>query len=70
MSLFMSLSRQIIVLIPCIIIMSKMFGAIGIWYAAPVSDFIATVLTFNLIKKELNGLKKMDQKVQEDEEMN
>lgn len=70
MSLFMSLSRQIIVLIPCIIIMSKMFGAIGIWYAAPVSDFIATVLTFILIRKELNGLKKMDQKVQEDEEMN
>ena len=66
----MSLSRQIIVLIPCIIIMSKMFGAIGIWYAAPVSDFIATVLTFILIRKELNGLKKMDQKVQEDEEMN
>ena len=50
--------------------MSKMFGAIGIWYAAPVSDFIATVLTFILIRKELNGLKKMDQKVQEDEEMN
>ena len=62
MSLFMSLSRQIIVLIPCILIMSRMFGAIGIWYAAPVSDFIATLLTFFLIGKELKTLDHLDAK--------
>ena len=61
-SLFMSLSRQIIVLIPCIIIMSRMFGAIGIWYAAPVADFIATVLTFVLIGRELKNLEHLHMK--------
>ncbi|WP_410208279.1 MATE family efflux transporter [Fusobacterium sp.] len=62
MSLFMSLSRQIIVLIPCILIMSKMFGAVGIWYAAPVSDFIATLVTLILIKRELKTLKNLEEK--------
>ena len=70
MSLFMSLSRQIIVLIPCIIIMSRMFGAIGIWYAAPVSDFIATVITLILIRRELKTLKRIDERVQADREKN
>ena len=59
LSLFISLSRQIIVLIPCIIIMSKMFGLTGIWFAAPTSDFIATLLTFVLIKREMKQLKQL-----------
>ena len=59
LSLFISLSRQIIVLIPCIIIMSRMFGLAGIWFAAPTADFIATVLTFILIKREMKQLKQL-----------
>ena len=42
LSLFISLSRQIIILIPCIIVMSRLFGLTGIWFAAPTSDFIST----------------------------
>lgn len=57
LSLFISLSRQIIILIPCIIIMSKMFGLTGIWFAAPTSDFISTVITYVLIRKEMKSLK-------------
>ncbi|MDU1911322.1 MATE family efflux transporter [Fusobacterium sp.] len=59
LSLFISLSRQIIVLIPCIIIMSRMFGLAGIWFAAPTADLIATVLTFVLIKREMKQLKQL-----------
>ena len=59
LSLFISLSRQIIVLIPCIIIMSRLFGLAGIWFAAPTADFIATVLTFVLIKREMKQLKQL-----------
>ena len=64
MSFFMSLTRQIIVLVPCIFIMSKLFGVDGIWYAAPVSDFIAAVLTFIFIKLELKHLKELQERVE------
>ena len=61
MSFFMSLTRQIIVLIPCILIMSKLFGVKGIWFAGPTADFIATVLTFIFIKMELKHLKELEE---------
>ena len=62
MSMFMGLSRQIIILIPCIIILAKLFGLNGIWFAAPTSDFIATVITFIFIKRELKHLKELEEK--------
>lgn len=65
LSLFISLSRQIIILIPCIIVMSRLFGLTGIWFAAPTSDFISTVITFILIKREMKILKHL-QKEQEE----
>lgn len=61
MSFFMSLTRQIIVLIPCILIMSKLFGVKGIWFAGPTADFIATVLAFIFIKMELKHLKELEE---------
>ena len=64
LSLFISLSRQIIILIPCIIVMSSMIRMPGIWFAAPTSDFISTVITFILIKREMKILKHL-QKEQE-----
>lgn len=68
MSFFMSLTRQIIVLIPCILIMSKLFGVEGVWFAGPTADFIATVVTFIFIKMELKHLKELEIKVQHKEE--
>ena len=68
LSLFISLSRQIIILIPCIIVMSRLFGLTGIWFAAPTSDFISTVITFILIKREMKTLKHL-QKEQEEMEL-
>lgn len=65
LSLFISLSRQIIVLIPCILIMSRIFGLNGVWFAAPTSDLIATIITFILIRREMRLLKEL-QKEQEE----
>lgn len=65
LSLFISLSRQIIVLIPCIIIMSRMFGVMGVWFAAPTADLISTMLTFFLIKREMRILKGLQREQEE-----
>lgn len=69
LSLFISLSRQIIILIPCIIVMSRLFGLTGIWFAAPTSDFISTVITFILIKREMKTLKHLQKKQEEMEKL-
>lgn len=59
LSLFISLSRQIIILIPCIKIMGKLFGLTGIWFSAPVADFLSTALTYFLIRREMSILKEL-----------
>lgn len=48
-SIFLSLSRQVIFLIPLLIIMSEWFGLDGIWLSFPISDLLATVVTIVLI---------------------
>ena len=44
-SIFLSLTRQLIFLLPGLILMPLAFGLDGIWYAIPLSDLLATVTT-------------------------
>ncbi len=59
LSFLMSLLRQIIIMIPSLFILSHFFGLNGIWYAAPVSDVLAIIFTFFLIRKEIKTLRKL-----------
>ena len=61
MSFFISFSRQIIVMIPCLIILPIFFGLNGIWYAASTADSIATLITFILVRKEIKKLDKLEE---------
>ena len=45
-SIFLSLTRQFLFLIPCLILFPPIFGVSGAWYAMPVSDGLATVVAF------------------------
>ncbi|MCD8288723.1 MAG: MATE family efflux transporter [Prevotella sp.] len=44
LSIFLSLSRQLIFLIPFILILSRFFGTDGVWAALPCSDGVATIM--------------------------
>ena len=58
-SVFLTLSRQVIFLIPLIVILPRFWQLNGILYAGPISDLISTVLTAIFIVAELarlNGL--------------
>jgi putative MATE family efflux protein len=44
-SIFLSLSRQILFLIPTLLVFPRFFGLQGVWMASPVADFIASILT-------------------------
>lgn len=61
MSFFISLSRQIIVMIPCLVILPIFFGLKGIWYAAPTADSIATLISYILVRKEIKKLNKLEE---------
>ena len=60
-SAILSLSRQIVILIPAMIILSKIFGVIGVLIAGPVADGIAFVLAAFLLIKEVKSLKLTDE---------
>ncbi len=59
-AMVLSLLRQVILLIPMIVILPKFFGLDGVWYAQPVADFLATVITVVILIKELRSYKKDD----------
>ena len=44
-SIFLSLTRQMIFLLPGLIVLPLYYGTYGIWYAIPLSDFLSAMLT-------------------------
>lgn len=57
-SVILSLSRQIVFLIPSMIILSSIFGIMGVLYSGPVADGIAFVLATTLLLFEVKNLNK------------
>ncbi|MCM1109567.1 MAG: MATE family efflux transporter [Clostridium sp.] len=43
-SIFLSLSRQLLVLIPLLLILPRIWGLNGVWYSMPASDLVASVI--------------------------
>lgn len=50
-ALFLSLSRQLVFLLPGIAILPLIFGVEGVWYSMPVSDLLAAILAIWLLVK-------------------
>lgn len=48
-AIFMSLTRQVIFLIPLLLIFPRLFELNGVWGAMPVSDTIATLVTLLML---------------------
>lgn len=53
---FLSLLRQIIVLLPLIFILPHFWGIEGVWIANPISDFVAAVISFIFFRREIRQL--------------
>ena len=56
-ALILTLLRQSIFLIPFIIVLPMFFGLNGIWFSFPISDLLATVVTYFYVRKEISLLK-------------
>ena len=55
-SIAISLSRQLLFLVPLVLVFPKYFGLDGVWYAYPVSDFLSGILAAVLVSIELRRL--------------
>ncbi|ADY56303.1 MATE efflux family protein [Syntrophobotulus glycolicus DSM 8271] len=55
-STILSLSRQVLLFIPLLLILPRFWGMNGVWLTAPISDGIAVLLTAALIFAEMRGL--------------
>ncbi|KYZ78170.1 MATE family efflux transporter [Anaerosporomusa subterranea] len=58
-ALLFTMSRQVLILIPMILLLPKFFGLTGIWLAGPTADVAAAVLTGIYLYRELRTLKVM-----------
>lgn len=58
-SVFMSLSRQVIFLLPFLIILPPLLQLDGVWYAFPVSDFLASLIGMILLIIEMKKINRL-----------
>lgn len=59
MSMLLSLLRQVIILIPLIAILPRFFGVNGAWFAQPIADVIASVVTGVVLFNEVRRYSKI-----------
>ncbi|MBR6373334.1 MAG: MATE family efflux transporter [Victivallales bacterium] len=59
LSIFLSLTRQIIILIPAIIILPRVLGFKGIWWSGPISDLLSALIASIFFVYECRKLRRM-----------
>ena len=56
-AIFLSLTRQLIFLLPCLFILPHYFGTDGVWGSIPVADILATITTGLMLSWQLKKFK-------------
>ena len=56
-AIFLSLTRQLLFLLPCLIILPTFMGAAGIWWSMPISDLTASLVAGVLLYKQFLNFK-------------
>lgn len=63
MGIFISLTRQILFLLPLIVILPMFFGIDGVLFSAPIADFVSAMLALFLVVRKLKQLKEEEEKI-------
>ena len=58
--IWLSLTRQIIFLLPLVLILPAILGIDGVMYAGPVADGMAALVAVLLVRREMKNLKRME----------
>ena len=59
-SIFLSLSRQLIFLLPLMLVMPLFYDINGVWYAIPMADTLSTFVTAYMLYRLIKDFKKQD----------
>jgi len=51
-AILMSLTRQVLYLLPCLLILPHFFGVKGVWYSMPTADLLSSILAAWLLVKQ------------------
>lgn len=57
-AVFLSLTRQLIMLIPFLIILPKFFGVEGVWMSMPMADFLSAAIVAIMLTKQIKKFNK------------
>lgn len=57
-SIFLSLTRQVLFLIPALIICSNIWGLPGVWFASPIADSASVCVAFFLLRQHIKSSNK------------
>lgn len=60
-AVFLSLSRQVLFLLPLLFLMPTFWGIHGVWWSLPFSDFIASVVSGLMLAAQHRAFIKMQQ---------
>ena len=56
-AIFLSLTRQMLILLPCLLILPRFFGTAGVWYSMPVSDVLASLIAMVMLTVQFRKFK-------------
>lgn len=57
-AIFLSVSRQVLILIPCLLILPHYYGQKGVWISMPISDLIASLIAASMLLWQFRQFKK------------
>ncbi|MGI5912206.1 MAG: MATE family efflux transporter [Syntrophomonadaceae bacterium] len=66
----LSLSRQVLFLIPCLLILPHFWGIEGVWRTGPIADLLSVALTATLIFFEMKKLRQDEEKIKSENQIN
>jgi Na+-driven multidrug efflux pump len=58
-AIFLSMTRQMIFLLPLLLILPPMMGPTGVWWSMPIADAISSVMSVFLLLPELKKFKRL-----------
>ena len=56
-AIFLSLTRQMLILLPCLLILPHFFGVAGVWYSMPISDILASLIALVMLVMQFRKFK-------------
>ncbi len=57
-AIFLSVTRQVLFLIPCLLILPGILGTNGVWISLPIADTLSIIISLTLLTTEIKKFKK------------